>query len=90
MKFPIFTAMSIILVGLFMFMYIMFSYAFFNPVSGAFTLIDEQRGLMMNTNYSLWAQDLLDFQHSWWGTCFCILIVLVVVCGFIDVLRDRQ
>jgi hypothetical protein len=79
------------LVGLFFFMYIMFNYAFHNPTSGAFTLIDQQRGVMMpNPFYYNWAGDLLDFNHSMWGTGFCILIIMVIVCGLIDVLRKPQ
>jgi hypothetical protein len=77
-------------VGLFMFLYIMFNYGFHNTDSGAFTMLDAQRNNMMNPSYSAWAQDLLNFNHNWWGTGFCVCIVLVIICGFIDILRKPQ
>jgi hypothetical protein len=87
MKFPVFTCLAIMLTGLYFFMYIMFTYAFFNPIDGAFTLLDQHRTEMLGS-YSSWGQGLLDFLHSFWGTGFCILIVMIIVCALIDVLRN--
>jgi hypothetical protein len=89
LKFPIFTALSIMLTGLFFFLYITFNYAFHNPESGAFTRLDELRPSTLG-NYSGWAADILNFQHNWWGTCFVVLIVMTIVCAFIDVLRNPK
>jgi hypothetical protein len=90
MRFPIYTALSIMLVAIFFFMYIMFNYAYHNPLSGAFTILDSQRHTMMDANYSVWAADLLNWNHSWWGTCFCILIIMVVVCGVVDAIKSSK
>lgn len=90
MKFPVFTVMSILMVGLFIILYIMFNFGFHNPDTGAFTILDSHRDDMMNPTYSNWARELLDYNHSWWGTGFCVLIIMVIVCGFIDVLRNPK
>lgn len=90
MKFPIFTALSIMLTGLFFFLYIMFNFAFHNPASGAFTRLDEEIDTVMDSGWAAWTRDILDFQHSWWGTCFVVLIIMVIVCAFIDVLRSSK
>lgn len=89
MKFPIYTMISLLLFGLFMFFYIMFNYAFHNPDTGAFTFLDNNMETLLG-NESVWVRDLLDFQHSWWGTGMVSCIILVIVCGFIDILRKPK
>ena len=90
MKFPIFTCLSIMMTGLFFFMYIMFNYGFHDPTVGAFTELDNQIDINMGPEYASWTRDLLDFQHSWWGTCWVVLIIMNIVCIFVDVIRQPK
>lgn len=91
MKFPMFTAIALCLMILFIIFYVMFNYAWFNPDSGAFTMLDAQRDSMMGTGeIHDWAQDLLDFQHNWWGTCFVAIVIMTLFCAVVDVMRNEK
>jgi hypothetical protein len=90
MKFPIFACISIMITGLFFFMYVVINYGFHNPVDGAFTELDSQIDVTMDAEHASWTRDLLDFQHSWWGTCWVVLIIMNIVCAFVDVIRSPK
>lgn len=90
MKFPIFTCISIMITGLFLFMYVMLNYGFHDPTVGAFTELDRQIDTTMDTAHANWARDILDFNHSVWGTSWVVLIIVNIVCAFVDVLRQPK
>jgi len=90
MKFPIFTVMSIMLTGLFFFMYVVFNYGFHNPDTGAFTKIDDKIDMAMGSEQADWTRDILDFWHNIWGAVFVVVIIMNIVCGFIDVIRQPR